>query len=104
MISKIQQVQVILFLLSSNYSFVITSSSTSSFLPVEVRIGGLFLSSTELEQQLILHAAIERINNVYNRTLFLAQIKTLEDQNSQIYRQLGHHRPYNTFISNAKSK
>ena len=50
-------------------------------LPPVVRIGGIF-AGDELEEQLVLHAVIERINNNYNKTIFQSEIMLVERANS----------------------
>lgn len=68
----------------------ITIIPLSHALPRVIRIGGLF-STAEQEQELVFHAAIEKVNaNFANRTIFEAVVE--------------HARPYNSYEAHFKSK
>ena len=70
--------------------FLVIIPSLSHALPRVIRIGGLF-SAAEQEQELVFHAAIEKVNaNFANRTIFEAVVE--------------HARPYNSYEAHFKSK
>ncbi len=70
--------------------FLVIIPPLSHALPRVIRIGGLF-SAAEQEQELVFHAAIEKVNaNFANRTIFEAVVE--------------HARPYNSYEVHFKSK
>ncbi|KAI2801581.1 hypothetical protein BLOT_009395 [Blomia tropicalis] len=55
--------------------------TSTNGMPATIQVGGLF-SEDELEQQLVFHAVIERINNNSNQTFFQPEIFTVKKANS----------------------